>query len=101
MPKPVDTPFGTQRLRKRLTQNDAGILNRMVAVHMPVPYRFQFEAKASVDCKGSEHMIKKSDSRGDFDLASIEGKLQRNLCLFGFSAQRGVALHPYSPFSFR
>ena len=39
-PNRLIPPFGTKRLRKRLTRTNAGILNRMVAVHMPVPLLF-------------------------------------------------------------
>ena len=93
MAKAADAPLGGQRLGKGLAQNNARVLDGVVAVHLPVAYGFHLEAKVPVDGKGAEHVVKKAHPGGDGPLAPVQAELQGDFRLVGLSVHGSVAFH--------
>ena len=62
-------PFLSPRgLFQGLAQHDAGVLHRVVAIHIQVAPGLQLQADARIKAEGGEHMVKEADAGGHLHL---------------------------------
>lgn len=95
MPIALDIGFVCERLRKRLTQTDSNIFDRMVIIDMQVPVGLHGEIKPSVAREQVEHVVKKTDARlMVIRPRAIETKSDGNVRFFGISLNGRVAGRP-------
>ena len=48
------------------------ILNSVMSVHIQIALNKNLKAKAAVNGKGSEHMVKKADTRSYINIAAVQ-----------------------------
>ena len=83
-----DAGLVAQRLTQRLSQDDAGVLDGMVTVHIEVTLYGNVHADAAVNRQCGQHMVKKADAGVDVcgsHVVQFYGHLY--VCLFGLSCK--------------
>ena len=80
-----DTRLVTDALRQCLTECDAAVLDRMVAVHLEVALAGERETEAGMHGKAVQHMVEKADAGVDPAFAALERQLERNVGFLGLS----------------
>ena len=88
----ADPGLVADRFRDRLSQNNAGVLYKMVAVYFKIPFGIDFEIEHAVPCEGIKHVIKKTDPGADLSFSlAVELKPDPDLCLAGPAADGGIS----------
>ena len=73
----------TDRFLQRLSENDPGILHRMVTVHIQITFHAAFQIHKTMLCKSRKHMIKKADPRLHFGCSvTVKHQLHTDIRLF-------------------
>ena len=90
-PIAANAAFVTQRLRKRLSQRNATILDRMMRVHFQIAPASQLQIHHSVFREQHEHVVKKRNAgfEGRFALA-IEIQARGDAGFFGVTSDAGL-----------
>ena len=70
MSVPPQSGFIAKYFCKRLTENNAGIFNSMMPVHLEITATLERQIDERVSGKKREHVIEKAQTRGHFGLAS-------------------------------
>ena len=79
----MDARLIAQGLAQRLADDDAGVLHRVVAVHLQVACGLDREVNQAVTSQGGEHVVKEADSGVDLNRAGtveVEAHLDLRLC---------------------
>ena len=80
-----DTRLVTDALRQCLTERNAAVLDRMMAVHLEVALAGEREAEAGMHGKAVQHMVEKADAGVDPAFAALKRQLERNVGFLGLS----------------
>ena len=80
-----DTRLVTDTFCQCLTERDAAVLDRMVAIHLEVALAGERETKARMHGKAVQHMVEKADAGVDLAFAALECQLERNVGFLGLS----------------
>src|ERR1700680_1320453 len=81
----------SQRAVEDLAQSNADVFYRVVLVHVQIAYRRQFQIEAAVPRKELQHVVEKTDSRGDLVLpATFNRERNPNLGFRGLAMQLGL-----------
>ncbi len=91
-----NTGFIAQSLPQRLTKNNPGIFHRMVAVDLKVTLAGNRESEAAMYGESREHMIKKTDSRLNRNIAAVKTERYGNIRLLCGSRYSRFS-HAFSP----
>lgn len=83
-----DTGLIAESFSQSLPQYDAGILHRMVAVHLQIPFHANRQAETSMYRKGVQHVVEKANPGGNGNVSPIETKLNGNVRLLCGSLRR-------------
>ncbi len=88
-----------QRLGEGLPQRNPTIFSRVVHVDMQIAGRRQIQVKGRMSAERVQHMVQKSDPRGDRGLAGpVHVQRRANAGLFGDPLDTGLARHGLSQF---
>src|SRR5699024_3726696 len=96
LPEPRDARLVAQALAERLSERDAAVLDRVVAVHLQVALAGERQAEAAVHGKAVEHMVKKADAGVDSAFAARKVEGQLDIGFLGFALDFSLS-HPVCP----
>ena len=68
-----------------LAQDNAGVLHRVVAVHLQVALGLQLQAEPGVEGQGVEHVVKKADAGGHLHLSPVQAEVHADVGLLGLA----------------
>ncbi len=87
---PLDAVAISQRFAKRLTEDDADILDGVVGVDVMVSSCFHHESNPAMPGEGVQHVIEERDAGGDVHGGGVvEVYCQRDVGLAGLACDRG------------
>ena len=95
---PLDARAVAERFFERPPQHDAGILDGVVAVDVPVAHRAKLQAEAAVHGERRHHMVEKADAGGNLHRAAVQTERKLNIRLLCRARHRRHAFHRHIPF---